>query len=74
MEIKQRNSINDSLRKYDYMSNDDTDFIEITEWSNEEGYDITIETKKGSKSISLTHGELDAINYLKMSLEYADRK
>lgn len=74
MEIKQRNSINDSLRKYDYMSNDDTDFIEITEWSNEEGYDITIETKWGSKSISLTHGELDAINYLKMSLEYADRK
>lgn len=72
MELKQRNSINDKLRKYDYMSSSDNDFIEVTEWTNNEGYDITIETAHGSKSISLTHGELDAINYLIKSLEYRD--
>lgn len=70
MEITQKNSINDNLKKYDYLSNDENDFIEVTEWVNGEGFDIAIETTKYSKSISLSRGELEAINYLKMSLEY----
>jgi hypothetical protein len=36
------------------------DFIEVTNWSNLDGYDITI----GEKQITLTVGELDAIKAL----------
>lgn len=66
MEIVNRKSINDNLKKYDYLAKDD-DFIEVTEWTNGEGYDITI----NDKIISLTSGQLDAINYLTKSLEYS---
>lgn len=66
MEIVNRKSINDNLKKYDYLAKDD-DFIEVTEWTNGEGYDITI----NDKIISLTAGQLEAINYLTKSLEYS---
>lgn len=66
MEIINRKSINDNLKKYDYLAKDD-DFIEVTEWTNGEGYDITI----NDKIISLTVGQLEAINYLTKSLEYS---
>lgn len=66
MEIVNRKSINDSLKKYDYLAKDD-DFIEVTEWANGEGYDISI----NDKIISLTNGQLEAINYLTKSLEYS---
>ena len=71
MEKNMRKSVNDSLGKYDCLVNkDEHSFIEITEWVNGEGFDITIETKTRSKLISLTIGELEAINYLTKSLEY----
>ena len=71
MEKNMRKSINDDLSKYDYLVNKgEHSFIEITEWANGDGYDITIETKDRSKIISLTFGELEAINYLTKSLEY----
>lgn len=71
MEKYNRKSISDDLSKYDYLKNtDENAFIEVTEWSNGEGYDITIETKNGSKLISLTNGELEAINYLTKTLDY----
>lgn len=66
MEIVNRKSINDNLKKYDYLAKDD-DFIEVTEWTNGEGIDITI----NDKIISLTAGQLEAINYLTKSLEYS---
>lgn len=59
LKIIQRNSVSDSLKKYDYLAKEDS-FIEVTEWTNGEGYDITID----EKMISLTDGQLDAINYL----------
>ena len=40
-------------------------FIEVTEWTNGEGWDITIDDKR----ISLHYTELDAINYLIKHLE-----
>ena len=71
MEKNIRKSINDDLSKYDYLINKgENSLIEITEWVNGEGFDITIETKTRSKLISLTIGELEAINYLIKSLEY----
>ena len=65
MEFNNRKSINDKLKKYDYLAKDN-DFIEVTEWTNGEGYDIII----NDKIISLTRGQIDAINYLVRSLEY----
>lgn len=68
MEIKNRNSVSDDLNKYDYLAKKD-DFIQITEWINKEGWDITI----NDNTISLTSGQLDAINYLTKVLEYNDK-
>lgn len=71
MKKNNRKSVSDDLNKYDYLRNtDENAFIEVTEWSNGEGYDITIETKNDSKLISLTNGELEAINYLTKTLDY----
>jgi hypothetical protein len=65
MEFNSRKSVNDKLKKYDYLAKDE-EFVEVTEWANGEGYDITI----NDKTISLTEGQLNAINYLVKSLEY----
>lgn len=65
MEFNNRKSISDKLKRYDYLAKDN-DFIEVIEWTNGEGYDITI----NDKIISLTRGQIDAINYLVRSLEY----
>lgn len=70
MKIQNRKSISDKLEKYCYCSNGDNDFIEVTQWTNGEGIDITINANGQDKSFSLTYGELEAINYLKMSLDY----
>lgn len=66
MEFNSRKTVNDKLKKYDYLAKDE-DFIEVVEWTNGEGYDITI---NDDKIISLTRGQIDAINYLVRSLEY----
>ena len=65
MEFNNRKSVSDKLKKYDYLAKDN-DIIEIIEWTNGEGYDIII----NDKIISLTRGQIDAINYLVLSLEY----
>lgn len=41
----------------------DNDFIEVTEWYNGEGYDITI-SSKGETYFSLTHGQFEALTAL----------
>lgn len=71
VKIKNRVSASDSLSKYDYLINkDDKAFIEVTEWGNTEGIDISIERENESKLFSLTYGELAAINYLAKTIEY----
>lgn len=70
MKIENRKSAFDELHKYDYMSNrKDNDFIEVTEWTNGEGWDINIGHKNRDQIIQLTRGELDAINYLTKALK-----
>ena len=69
METVKRKSVNDNLQKYDYLAKDH-EFIEVTEWCNGEGWDISI----NDKIIQLTVGQLDAINYLTKALEYYDDK
>lgn len=66
MEIYKRKSINDKLSKYTYSTKDNSSYIEITEWKNGGGWDIDID---GRKHITLTLGELEAINYLVKALD-----
>lgn len=65
MEFAKRKSVHDDLNKYCVLAKD-TGFIEVTEWTNGEGWDITI----NDKVIPLTRGELDAIDYLTKGLDY----
>lgn len=53
------------LKKYDHLAKD-SDFIEVTEWANGEGWDICL----NDKLISLTYGQLEAIKYLVKTLDY----
>jgi len=65
MKSQKRNSVFTELKKYCHLSKEN-DFIEVTEWSNGEGYDITI----NDKIISLTDGQLEGIKYLVSYLRY----
>lgn len=60
-----RKTVYDDLKKYDILAKEHS-FIEVTEWTNGEGYDINIDDQK----FTLTHGQLDAINYLTKVLDY----
>ena len=66
MEIKNRRCIIEYLNKFDIMAKKD-EFIEVCEWTNGEGIDISITDKK---IISLTRGALDAIDFLTKTLAY----
>ena len=65
MEKYKLKSISDDLRKYDYLAKED-DFIEVSEWNNGEGWNISI----NNNTFQLTVGQLDAINYLTKTLDY----
>ena len=69
MKIGSRKSINDDLQKYDPLKNKSS-FIEITEWTNGEGWDIAI----NERIFNLTYGEHEAINYLTNALDYESDK
>ena len=69
MKINNKKSIYDDLQKYDCLKSKSS-FIEITEWTNGEGWDITID----EKIFSLTYGELEAIKYLTGVLDYESDK
>lgn len=69
MELYERKAVNDSLKKYDHLAKD-SDFIEVTEWANGEGWDISL----NDKLISLTYGQLEAIKYLVKALEVERNK
>lgn len=64
MEVVNRKSVHCDLKKFDILSKPD-DFIEVTEWTNGEGWDIIM----NDKVISLTIGQLEAINYLTKTLD-----
>ena len=66
MEFNKRTSVKDDLRKYDHLANKDS-IIEVTQWANGEGWDISINDEP---VISLTWGQLDAINYLVNTIQF----
>ena len=64
LELSTRKAANIKLKAFDFLAKEN-DFIEVTEWTNGEGWDIAI----NDKIISLTIGQLDAINYLTKSID-----
>jgi hypothetical protein len=67
VEISNRRAIFSELAHYDHLSKPG-DFIEVTEWSNGEGYDVEIATSLGSR-FQLTHGQYAALKDLITKLE-----
>lgn len=63
MEFNKLNSVFEETSKYCHFSNEN-DFMEVTEWKNGEGYDITINSRKLEQKFSLTYGEIDLLNIL----------
>lgn len=66
VEFNERTSVKDDLRKYDHLANKDS-IIQVTQWANGEGWDISIDDEP---VISLTWGQLDAINYLTNTIQF----
>ena len=66
MECKKRKSVFAELNVFDYTAKENN-FIQITEWTNGEGWDISI---NDDTIFSLTQGQLEAINYLSKKLDY----
>ena len=63
MKFNSRRSVYDDLSKYTY-SKDKDSFIEVTEWTTGEGFDISICNKSKDQFILLSRGEIEAINHL----------
>lgn len=63
IEVSQRRAVFSALKAYCHHSGDN-DFIEITEWSNGEGYDIVIDRKHNTDRFSLTYGEWELLQVL----------
>lgn len=68
MEVMKVSQITDNLRKYTY-GGKDSDYITLTRWANEDGYDIDI----NGKLITLSDSELDAINYLALVMRFENK-
>jgi hypothetical protein len=66
-EIYKREAIFAELKQFCHLAKEH-DFIEITEWNNGEGWDITINTTS-EQNISITYGQFDAIKKLIKQLQ-----
>jgi len=66
-EIYKREAIFAELKQFCHLSKEH-DFIEVTEWNNGEGWDVTINTTS-EQNISITYGQFDAIKKLIKQLE-----
>ena len=63
IKVDQRRAVFSELKGYCHMSSDN-DYMEVTEWSNGEGYDICIDRKNSSDKFSLTYGEVELLMVL----------
>ena len=60
---QKRNSRFCELQDYCYLAQEH-DFMEVTEWSNGEGFDVSISSKRGEQLFTLTHGEFSLLQVL----------
>ena len=63
IEVSKRRAVFAKLKPYCLYSGEH-DYMEVTEWSNGEGYDVVIDRKRGSEKFSLTHGEWELLQVL----------
>ena len=63
VEVNNRRAVFAELKDY-CMHSGDHDYIEVTEWSNGEGYDILIDRKRGMSQFSLSYGEWELLQVL----------
>jgi len=70
MKKYKRNALFDELKKYDYLAGE-SDFMEVTEWGNGDGFDVEIAGKL-SVRFPLTWGEYDALKKLVKKLKNWD--
>lgn len=63
IEVSKRRAVFAHLKGYCHMSGEN-DYIEVTEWSNGEGFDICIDRKSGGEKFSLTFGEWELMQVL----------
>lgn len=62
--IERLRSITAKTKTFDYIAKD-SDYISVTEWSNGEGWDISL----NDKMIGINRGMLDAINFLTTAVD-----
>lgn len=62
-----KKSINAELEQWDHIAKE-SDFIEVTEWANGEGFDVYLESF-GTQRISLTWGSWKALKHLVKKLD-----
>jgi hypothetical protein len=63
IKVDQRRAVFAELKGYCHMCGDN-DYMEVTEWSNGEGYDVCINRKSDSEKFSLTYGEVELLTVL----------
>lgn len=63
-DVKTRKSVSVDLHQFSSLFSKEGDFVEVTEWTNGEGFDIclsTSDTNPRYQTLSLTRDELEAI-------------
>jgi hypothetical protein len=63
IQTSKRKALFSELKKYCHHSGDN-DYMEVTEWSNGEGYDVCIDRKNGGDKFSITYGEIELLMVL----------
>lgn len=63
IEVSERRSLFSELGAY-CMHSGEHDYMEVTEWSNGEGFDINIDRRRGSEKFSLSYGEWELLQVL----------
>jgi hypothetical protein len=69
MEVSKRRAVFTELKDFCHMSKEH-DFVEVTEWTNGEGYTINVSCARMDKTIDLTYGEFKAI---KKAIKHLDK-
>lgn len=62
--IERLRSITAKTKTFDYIAKE-SDYISVTEWSNGEGWDISL----NDKMIGISRGMLEAINFLTTAVD-----
>lgn len=63
IQVSKRRAVFADLKAYCTQSGDN-DYMEVTEWSSLEGFDIVIDRKRGLEKFSLSYGEWDLLQVL----------